>query len=113
MAREEDGNFKVALDWFARNLPNYWQRQADVAKLLSYIATIKTPARAEDPLFMVVRKIKRFVANGSSRVLAQGSKRLYTTPVLHSRGEVQTENKDLATCCKRVARNDWYYPVTR
>jgi adenine-specific DNA methylase len=48
LAREEDGNFKVALDWFARNLPTYWQRQNDVAKLLGYLATITTPARTEE-----------------------------------------------------------------
>jgi putative DNA methylase len=48
LVREEDGNFKVALDWFARNFPNYWQRQSEVAKLLDYLATIKTSARAEE-----------------------------------------------------------------
>ncbi len=48
VAREEDSNLKVALDWFARNLPTYWQRQDDVANLLGYLATIKTSARSEE-----------------------------------------------------------------
>jgi putative DNA methylase len=61
VAREEDGNFKVALDWFARNLPNYWQRQADVAKLLGWLGIIRTTARADEA--DMARDLKGAVTN--------------------------------------------------
>jgi hypothetical protein len=47
IARQEE-NLKVALDWFARNLPGYWQRQGHVVALLDYLATITTNARADE-----------------------------------------------------------------
>jgi adenine-specific DNA methylase len=60
IARQEE-NLKVALDWFARNLPSYWQRQADVVALLDYLATIATNARADEA--ETARDLKGAVAN--------------------------------------------------
>jgi hypothetical protein len=60
IARQEE-NLQVALDWFARNLPRYWQRQGDVVALLDYLATITTHARAEEA--ETARDLKGAVVN--------------------------------------------------
>jgi hypothetical protein len=60
IARQEE-NLKVALDWFARNLPGYWQRQGDVVALLDYLATITTNARADEA--ETARDLKGAVVN--------------------------------------------------
>jgi adenine-specific DNA methylase len=60
IARQEE-KLKVALDWFARNLPSYWQRHGDVVALLDYLATITTHARAGEA--ETARDLKGAVVN--------------------------------------------------
>jgi hypothetical protein len=47
IARSEE-NLRMALDWFRRNLPDYWMQQNKLVKLLGYLATIRTTARADE-----------------------------------------------------------------
>ena len=47
-AAREAESLRPALDWFAANLPDYWERQRRLMELLDYLAAVRAPARIEE-----------------------------------------------------------------